>query len=73
MPKMGKEEPENRKKWVRPEVSLAELGAEGVDPKLLLQLTLSKLFQIECNLLPFLFVYIDRDVSRNTISKYHWR
>ena len=39
MPKMGKEEPENRKKWVRPEVSLAELGAEGVNPKLLLQST----------------------------------
>ena len=51
MPKMGKEEPENRKKWVKPEVSLAELGAEGVDPKLLLQSTFFKLFKIKCNLL----------------------
>jgi hypothetical protein len=53
MPKMGKEEPENRKKWVRPEVSLAELGAEGVDPKLLLQSTFSTFFKTKCYLLAF--------------------
>ncbi len=63
MPKMGKEEPENRKKWVKPEVSLAELGAEGVDPKLLLQSTLFNFFQNQ--VLPFglLNRFIYRDVS----------
>ena len=47
MPKTGKEKPENGRKRVEPEVTLAEHESKGSNPKLLLQSSLFLLSLIE--------------------------